>query len=353
MSQSDDHRLLDALYADDVELSADDAQEFEALSDTLAVMRQLDDVDPPPFLSTRILAEAREMQAKPTGWARLLKLVASPMGGLAATAALAAVVVVATLPTMGRMAEPTADFEESEMVAQKAAAPAVKQPASVAPKLEVAADEAKDRFDEDELGNLNAVREGNAPARVRRSFPRDAEEVDQVPGGKAAGGGRAFDKGRGDSAFGSGAEAEPAAEVPVETRAKTAKKKSRSRAAARPPAPVALPEKEMSREEKPGLAKTTDLAATFLAAAEAELRAGRPGAARRVLARGVEQTRGQSDQAKLYLRWAELELEDRQPTVARGYLEQAMRVKGFQDHKRAYRLEVAIKRLESELNPPK
>ena len=87
-------------------------------------------------------------------------------------------------------------------------------------------------------------------------------------------------------------------------------------------------------------------ASTFIRAAEAERRAGRPGAARRVLARGVEKTVG-AERITVLLRWVRLELDASQPTMARTYLDRARRTSGYRETEQTRRLEERLQTLEN------
>lgn len=70
MSEHDDHRILDHLYADDpraggaAPLSNDEAEELETFRSLLARVRELPDEDPSPHLDSLILAHARAAAEK-------------------------------------------------------------------------------------------------------------------------------------------------------------------------------------------------------------------------------------------------------------------------------------------------
>lgn len=139
MTQHDDQQLVDYLFD---ELSEEEATGFEhlleedtaldaevsSLEDTLGVMRELEAEDPPEWLSSKVMAEARqvaEQSEKPSLFDRLRKFMWGPAGGLVGAGAVAVVLAVFITPQMVmENAAPTADQLAYEMGARELEAPA-------------------------------------------------------------------------------------------------------------------------------------------------------------------------------------------------------------------------------------
>jgi hypothetical protein len=386
VSGREDTRIVDSLYG---ELSEKEAREYRrardedpalaaeeaSFEDTLGLMRQLEDEEPPGHLDSLILARAREeaetLSAKNEGLlAWLRKMIRRPVFGLALAGSVAAVIAVVTVPNAMQSPELTVPAAESiplpmaktrandEMLTQDPAPPPA-QVVEEAPKEDtsVAIETKKEARSEREAGR---AREASKPSPKRRAPARDLAGADRSDGSRTG------ESARGDFSFDDATslgQAPAKAVKPAETvPEKLAEKKTpdvnavtgsaqpveQQRAASVPKSEVADLETDAKKQEPPAVAK--DVAGPVVAdkkaktagakgvgatstagpqggemdarsaqvyardiiiAAETQLAARDNAGARRILVNGLQRTRGTTAYGDLALRLAQLDYADR------------------------------------------
>lgn len=391
MTRHEDDRLVDYLFD---ELSEEEAAAFEhgleadaalheeasALAEVLGTMRALEAEAPPPWLSAKVMAEARQVAeaAREAGWwPRLRKALYGPVGGLVGAGALALMLVVGGQATLQRAAAPAREVEyepaRPASPPQLAAKPAASGEAQEAP---TPGDEAEGRA-QDDLGAWG----GGAP----KQAPAPAPALEDAPARRA----------RGRSAPPASAPPRPAPK-PTESKKDAVAKleldapEVREEKAKSGPAPAPAPEPAMAEAEAPPAAApaersatraparaaeapTADLAAgaaasaappaapaagasvadgspeaderqaqAFVQAAWSEKARGEVGSARRVLAQAEQRLAGRVAVGWVYLARARLEQGEGQASEALLYARRAASLRGFRGHSEAVALVEAL-----------
>lgn len=207
MTQYDDSHLVDYLFD---EMSEEDARAFEqamsedaalsaevdALSETLGVMRELEDAEPPPHLDALILATARQTaeavqaEREEASWlGRLRKMLLTPAFGLAAAASLAVVVMVSvgigsfvSAPQEASEAVPPGFASaENESAARPAATPAPDDDLVEAEDEGFALDDLKAGKRKAEEKPLDLAQPSPAPPKPRSTVRRRARSAPPPP----------------------------------------------------------------------------------------------------------------------------------------------------------------------------
>lgn len=351
MDRPDEHRLVAYLYG---ELSEEEARgveaaleadphlrsQMDALASTQRLFGILEDPEPPPFVRTRILAHAHEAarsarEERATGWWRRVRWRgALPAAGLVMTGVVAGIAVLNMRPVLYE-----GDREVSELAPSMPPVPAPRKvKESRVPPGAAAADDEQNTLEMGQEGAEAEVESSlNRRSRPTRRTGRQEPEIrTQAPRSESLGPGGTRES-IGESRAPRPRDGILTPSDPILDRSARHRRAPRT-ASDRPKVGY-----EGLQRRKPSAAlterqKKEDLAAQFLRTVESEIDRGDRTAARGILGRAVERTRGSPAQGWIWLRWAQLELEDDHLDLAEVYARRAVEVKGFGGQMQARRL---------------
>lgn len=402
LQQHDDQQLVDYLFD---ELSDEEAIDFEhsleedtdlagevsSFGETLDVMRELEAEDPPEWLSSKVMAEARQVAeaASEGGFlARLRKLMWGPAGGLVGAAVAAMGVALALAPQLmleqapqspdqvafemaGREMEsaPTSvEMPVMDGAADKPGPVPIEAKAAMGAKADQAA--AGDLADEEvatdlpppEVATVTAApapRNEGPSTKGRRSRRRAAPRqqpastakptakptAQPMPALKAA-------ESTGRSASGAG---KPRVEKPKAPASGSVADEKRSKDSDFGLSEGTLGDSfgpsddvaKLGKKKESAKASPQQLAKDMIRAAETELQRGQVDSARRVLARAVQRLAQHPARGWVLLRRAQLELNQAEYRAARRYALAASQVADFKGQADARSLLVQISRAEA------
>ena len=421
MTQHDDQQLVDYLFD---ELSEEEATNFEhlleedtaldaevsSLEDTLGVMRELEAEDPPQWLSSKVMAEARQVaeeSQKDSLFDRLRKFMWGPAGGLVGAGAVAVVLAVFVTPQMVmENAAPTADQLAYEMGAREleappgvpSAAPAKSAASGEVSDLEERADLAPDSEPSVIQDGLLAKEQPTRSARAQRGPKTETAKLAKAGKKRRARRSRSPRGGRAEAApsddlsigdlgamSGVGASgqasgggglgtkataAAPTAAAPAQPRpavqaapAKPQPKAKPSRSF-EPPPPAEAPaadedafadgkaKAEKKKDANDSRANPRQYAQDMVRAAREELRRGEVGSARRVLIQAAQRLSAHPARGWIFVERGRLELNHGDLGVARRYAQAALDVADFEGYPAARSLLNEIQRAQSASDAP-
>ncbi|MCB9646816.1 MAG: hypothetical protein H6730_09520 [Deltaproteobacteria bacterium] len=370
MTRHEDELLVDYLFD---ELSGEEAEAFEhgleadaalqgevsSLAETLGAMRALEPEEPPAWLSSKVMAEARQVaeatQSKSL-WARLRRIMWGPVGGLVGAGALAVMFVVAGQATLQRASAPVAEapmpFEMGAPPAAAQAAPA-EELAKAGAELEPPPPPLEDADAPADEGGARLAARSEAPARRSREVasPAPRPAPPRRPGVKA----EAKKTARADkAALERITEALPAEPTPTQAQLDdlaeapapaTSPTPGAPRAPAAEPSPVGgTASRGAAGASAPVSGPEADeqLAQTLVQAAWSEKSRGEVAAARRVLSQGETRLAGKPAVGWIYLARARLERDEGRADDALTYARRAVALRGFRGHSEAVSLVAAL-----------
>ncbi len=347
------------------------AGEVSSFGETLDAMRELEAEDPPEWLASKVMAEARQVAevAENSGFfARLRKFMWGPTGGLVGAAVAAMGLAFVMVPQMVLDQAPQSPDEMAFEMAGREMESAPVAVAPAAPKGEAMADSLLEKptsgaRKEDQAGALDSAAEGVGSTPPP---PADVRPAPKAPKNKA----RPAKKAR---------RARRRAEPRRQPAPRPAVRAGAAAGATRTSGPVAVEseappprgsvaDKKDAKDFDFGLAPTIgdsdefaedsakagekkqeqtsplQLAKDLIRAAETDLQRGQVDSARRVLERAVERLKGHPAQGWVLVRRARLELAQSEYRAAKRYARAAIAVPSFGGKAEAHRLLAEISR---------